>query len=146
MKSLSLKVCVIFGILAAAAMIIDYLFLYPNFSGYLCNLAVECLGVIFTLTFIHKALEKYNGDKEKEIERVNILKRNEIIAIYIELYMKFFHCVATPLENRFDKETFSFPMKFSIKDMLQDLYGISGYTTNALLKPSIELFLHTKRI
>lgn len=24
--------------------------------------------------------------------------------------------------------------------MLQDLYGISGYTTNALLKPSIELF------
>lgn len=32
MKSLSLcKVCVIFGIVAVVAMIVDYLFLYPNF-------------------------------------------------------------------------------------------------------------------
>lgn len=142
MKSLSLcKVCVIFGIVAVVAMIVDYLFLYPNFfSGYLCNLAVECLGVILTLIVIQKVLKKHNESKEKRAERKNILKRNEIIAIYIELYMKFFHCVATPLENRFNKETFSFPMKFSIKDMLQDLYGISGYTIDALLKPSIELF------
>lgn len=140
MKSLNLIVCAIFAILAAAAIIVDYLNLYPNFSGYLCNLAVECLGVILTLIVIQKVLEKHNESKEKQAERKNILKRNEIIMAYIEFYKRFFHCVATPLENRFDKETFSFPMKFSIKDMLQDLYGISGYTTNALLKPSIELF------
>ncbi len=71
MKSLSLcKVCVIFGIVAVVAMIVDYLFLYPNFfSGYLCNLAVECLGVILTLIVIQKVLEKHNESKEKQAER-----------------------------------------------------------------------------
>lgn len=131
-------VCVIFAILF---ILIDFIILKnncPHLSSYLCNVAVESISIIITLTIIQNILEKRNDDKEKELERKNIIKHNEIITIYIDFYKRFFHCVATPLGNKRD-ESISFPMQFSIKDMV-DLYEISGYIQNAPLKPSIELF------
>lgn len=140
MKFFSLKnVCIVFGICSIGFMIVDYFNIVPNFSGYLCNLAVEFIGVIITLVVIQKVLDKHNEKKEKQAERKNILQRNEILAIYIEFYQKFFHCVVTPLSNRFENNTFTIPIEFTIRD-IKDLYKMSGYVTNALLKPSIELF------
>lgn len=100
---------------------------------------MEFIGVIITLVVIQKVLDKHNEKKEKQAERKNILKHNEILAIYIELYQRFFYCVATPLDNRLGNDSFTFPIEFSIRD-IKDLYKISGYVTNALLRPSIELF------
>ncbi len=133
--------CIVCAIFAISFILIDLFILKnncPHLSSYLCNVAVESISIIITLTIIQKILEKRNDDKEKELERKNIIKHNEIIMIYIDFYKRFFHCVATPLGDKRNKNI-SFPMQFSIKDMV-DLYEISGYIQNAPLRPSIELF------
>lgn len=140
MKFFSLKnVCIVFGICSIGFMIVDYFNIVPNFSGYLCNLAVEFIGVIITLVVIQKVLDKHNEKKEKQAERKNILQRNEILAIYIELYQRFFYCVVTHFDDNRD-ENIVFPITFTIKDMLQDLYKPSRDVRVALRRPSIELF------
>lgn len=141
MKSLNLAiVCAIFTLLVAVAMIVDYCNILPSFfSGYLCNFAVECLGVILTLIVIQKVLEKHNENKERQLERENILKRNEITIIYIEFYKRFLNCIITPLGEEKARNV-SLPINFPIKDMIKNLYTISGYITNSLQKSSIELF------
>ena len=140
-KNILKNTLIVSGILAIVSLVVDLFFIqhkYPHLSGYLCNLAVECLGVIVTLFIIQRALEKRNENKEKELERLNILKRNEIIAIYIEFYKRFLRCAVMPLnDNRFKD---IFPIKFTIKDMLQNLYSLSGYVDVFLSRPSIELF------
>lgn len=132
--------CIVCAIFAILFILIDLFILKnncPHLSSYLCNFAVESISIIITLTIIQKILEKRNESKEKELERKNIIKHNEIIMIYIDFYKQFFHCVATPSDKR--NNNISFPMQFSIKDMV-DLYEISGYIQNTPLRPSIELF------
>lgn len=127
-------ICIILAILFGFA---DYFITNTSISSYLCNLAVECLSIAITLFIIQRILEKRDNDKERELERQNIFKHNEVISAFIEHYKRFFHCVATPLYKR--NESVTFPIAFEIQDM-RDLYEISTYITNELLKPSIELF------
>lgn len=140
-KNILKSTLIISAILALMSLLVDLFFIrykYPHLSGYLCNFAVECLGVIVTLFVIQRVLEKHNESKEKELERLSILKRNEIIAIYIKFYKQFLRCVVTPLDDGF--KNVSFPIEFTIKDMLQNLHNVSGYITVLLTRPSIELF------
>lgn len=127
-------ICIIFAVLFGFA---DYFIANTSISSYLCNLSVECLSIAITLFIIQRILEKRENDKEKELERQNIIKHNEVISVYIEHYKRFFHCVATPLGKR--NESVAFPIKFEMQDM-RDLHKFSGYVTNELLRPSVELF------
>lgn len=145
MKSYMLVVvCIVCVILCVVAVIVDYFNVFPKFSSYLSNIAIECLSIVVTLLVIHKALELHNDNKVKQRERQKILEHNEVIVVYIEFYKRFLRCIVTPLDNkRF--ENMSFPMKFDIKDMMQNLYKFSGVITTSLKKPSIELFLEQEK-
>lgn len=111
---------------------------YPKLSGYLCNITTECIGLFITICIIQKMLEKNDIKKEKQNELEKIKRQNKIISIYLNYFIKYFHCITTPLNNRF-KNNVDLNSNFTKKDLC-DLHKFSMGITDPLLKSSIVLF------
>lgn len=143
MKKLDLifKIGIVLFVLIILLVCIDNVFLFPEnsfFSGYFCNIATECIGLILTVCLIQQIINKRDENKEKTEEKTKILRQHNIVLIYLQDYIKCFHCTTTPIVNRF-VDGIDLKKDFKITD-LYDLHKTSLDLSLPINKSSIESF------
>lgn len=120
---------------------IDFLALTENFSklsGYFCNIATECLGLILTICIIQNIFDKFESKKEREEENRKILEYNKLISVYISYYKRAFYCIITPIEKR-DFNNISLPLEIKLCN-LKDLHRTTLLVTDSINKSSIKSY------
>ncbi|MBE7704390.1 MAG: hypothetical protein E7Z90_01105 [Cyanobacteria bacterium SIG29] len=138
---LILKIGIVLLLLIIVFVHIDFAFLYTKhsfFSGYFCNIATECIGLILTVCLIQQIINKRDENKEKLEEKMKILRQHKIVSIYFQDYIKCFHCVTTPINNRFI-DGIDFKKDFKINE-LYDLHETSLDLSLPINESSIKSF------
>ena len=145
-----LIITLIFIVLFFVAIIfttIDFVVLtenFPKLSGYICNIATECVGLIVTICIIQNIFDKVESKKEKEEENKKILEYSKLISIYLSYYKRAFYCVVTPIEKR-DFENIEFPLEINLNN-LKDLHRTTLLITDSVKKSSVEALFEYERL
>lgn len=103
------------------------------------DLTIGVFSAMVLVWFIDEINERISKRKSREKEKAEIKRLDKVLKCYIDQYITFFYCVATPLESR-NFRAVAMPKNFTLKDM-RDLHQTSFLINQKITRGSVDSFL-----